>query len=192
MATNPTPNPAPPPEERKSNLLWWFLGLIAAGLAVIGLGGLFVARYVLSNMQIQPSTRGVEISTPVGDLKVSKDGKDDPGLPVYPGAATSEAGATVEIAPASEDAVSITAARYRTVDALERVDTWYGEQLGPDFKREGPGVMVRKKDILGLEIKSSDVAYIAEDKSLLRVVKIEKKGNFTEIALARIGRQESQ
>jgi hypothetical protein len=102
-------------------------------------------------------------------------------------------GATVEItAPTEEDSVHITAARYRTPDPIEKVDEWYQEKLGPDFTREGPGIAKRKKDILGISVKSSDTAYISEKDDMLRVVALERKGLYTEIALARIGKQETQ
>ena len=194
MSTSPVPAPAqgPPEHEKKSNLLWWLLGLLAIGIAVLGLGGVLIASYVLRNVRVQQSGSRVEIQTPVGEVKVSKDVAANPGLPVYPGATVAEAGATVEIGAPAEETVSIVAARYRTADPLPKVDDWYREQLGADFKREGPGVMVRKKDITGLQVKSSDVAFISEKDDLVRVVALERKGIYTEIALARIGKQETQ
>lgn len=195
MSTTPVPNPPPqqpPAFEKKSNLLWWLLGLLGIGIVVLGLSGLLIASYVLKNVQVQQSGSQVEVQTPVGHVKVDKDVAANPGLPVYPGALVSDPGAVVEIGAATEDTVSVIAARYRTPDPLVKVDEWYREQLGPGFQREGPGVMMRKKDIIGIQVKSSDVAFISEEKELVRVVVLERKGNNTEIALVRIGQQESQ
>ena len=189
MATTP---PAAPPPEKKSSLLWWLLGLLLAGIAVLGIGGVLVASFVLRNVEVRKSGNGVQIETPVGGVKVNKDAAADPGLPVYPGAATSESGATVELTGPDEDRFTVTAARYRTADPITKVDEWYQERLGAEFQREGPGVMRRKKDIFGVTVKSSDIAFIAEEKDLLRVVALELKGIYTEVALARIGKQETQ
>ena len=84
------------------------------------------------------------------------------------------------------------AAKYRTVDPLATVDDWYREHLGAEFIREGPGVMNRKKDIFGVEVKSSDIAFISDANDMLRVVVLERKGLTTEIALACIGKHETQ
>lgn len=196
MSSAPTPSSlkAPPPDapEKKSGLLVWLLGLLGIGILVLGGGGMLVANYVMKNVQVQQSGSQVAIQTPVGEMKVDRDVAADPGLPVYPGAVATDPGATVEIGVPNEEQVAVIAARYRTGDPLTKVDEWYQSQLGPDFKREGPGVMVRKKDIMGIQVKSTDIAFISEEKDLVRVVALERKGIQTEIALARIGRQETQ
>jgi len=189
MSTTPTPSPAP---QKGSNALWWILGLLVGAVVVLGLGGMVIAGYLLKDFRVQQSGDRVEVSTPAGSIRVSKDAIADPGLPVYPGALVSDAGGTVEISSPMEEAVTVTAVRYRTSDSLAKVDEWYREQLGPEFTREGPGVMIRKREIFGIQVKSSDVAYIYEEKDLLRVVALERKGIYTEVALARIGRQETQ
>ena len=187
-----TPPLAPPP--KKSNVLLWILGLFAVGVVVLGLGGLLVATYVMKDVvQVRETAGQVEVQTPAGSIKVDKTAPPDPGLPVYPGASTAEVGTTVEItAPTEDDSVHITAARYRTPDPIEKVDEWYQEKLGSEFTREGPGVTTHKKNILGISVKSSDTAYISEKDDLVRVVALERKGLYTEIALARIGKQETQ
>jgi hypothetical protein len=186
-----TPPVAPP--GKKSNLIWWILGLFLAGVVILGLGGMMVATYIMKDVvQVRETAGQVEIQTPAGSIKVDKTAPPDPGLPVYPGASTAEIGATVEITAPDDESVHITAARYRTPDPIEKVDEWYQEKLGPDFKREGPGVTNRKKEVLGITVKSSDTAYISEKDDTLRVVALERKGLYTEIALARIGKQETQ
>jgi hypothetical protein len=187
-----TPPVSPPP--KKSNVLWWVLGLFLAGVVILGLGGLLIATYVLKDVvQVRETAGQVEVQTPAGSIKVDKTAPPDPGLPVYPGATTAESGATVEItAPDEEDSLHVTAARYRTTDPIEKVDEWYQEKLGSEFTREGPGVARRKRDILGISVKSSDTAYISEKDDTLRVVALERKGLYTEIALARIGKTETQ
>ena len=197
MAATPSPQTpkAPPPVdalEKKGGLLVWLLGLLGIGILVLGAAGMFVASYVMKNVQMQQSGSQVEVQTPAGEIKVDPDAAAATGLPVYPGAVISDPGAAVAIGSPDDEQLSVIAAHLRTTDPLVKVDEWYQAQLGPDFKREGPGVMLRKKDIVGIEVKSTDVAFIAQDKDTLRVVSLERKGIQTEIALARIGKQETQ
>jgi hypothetical protein len=189
MSANPTPTP-----EKKNHLVWWFLGLVLAAVVILGLGGLLAAWYLArtANVQVIQTGDQVEVRTPAGELKVARAEHVDPGLPVYPGATLTEPGATIELAGPDEYALYITAARYRTSDPIEKVDAWYQEKLGPDFGREGPGKMRRKKDVVGIAVKSSDIAYISEKDNLMRVVSIERKGFSVEIAIARISKQETQ
>lgn len=188
MSTTPTA-----PTEKKSNMLWWILGLFLAGVVVFGVGGLLLAGYFLKDVvEVREAAGRVEIQTPAGSLKVDKNTPADTGLPVYPGAAVAETGGTVELASPSDESVHVTAARYRTPDPLDKVEEWYRGRLGPEFIREGPGVMKRKKDIFGVDVKSSDTAFISDANDMLRIVALERKGLSTEIALARIGKQETQ
>lgn len=191
MSSSSTPpNPAPP---KRSDSLWvWAIALIAAGFLILGAGALVVTRFLVNRVEISRAGTSVEINTAMGSLKASKDESVDPGLPVYPGAKLAQPGGTVELAAPDEESVSMTSVHYRTMDSIEKVDAWYREQLNSDFKREGPGVMIRKKDVTGIALKSSDIAYIAEQDDLVRVVALEKKFNAVEIILLRAGKPETQ
>lgn len=192
------PNSVPPaagetePQKTGSNLGAWVLGLLLVGALILGGGAWLVTRFFVQNIQVNRAGSTVVIDTPVGSLKAGKDEKADPGLPVYPGAKVAQPGGTVELSLPEEDSVQLTAAHYRTLDPIEKVDAWYREQLSSDFKREGPGVMVRKKNINGIIVKSDDVAYVSEKDDLVRVVALQKRFNGVEIALLRAGKQESQ
>lgn len=184
MSTTPTPTP------QRNNLLWWLLGLLVAGIVILGVGGVLAARFFLRSVHV--SQDRVEVQTPIGEIKVAKNVAADPGLPVYPGAAMVEPGATVELTAPNDEGIHVTAAHYRTSDTLEKVDAWYREHLGPEFEREGAGKAERKKNIFGIQVKSDDVAFISEKNDLVRVVAIEKRMAGVEIALARIGKRETQ
>ena len=99
MATNPVATPPPPaqvPPRQKSNLLWWILGLFAVGIVILGAGSLLALRFLTQNVQVIQTGDRVEVRTPVGQISTSK-GKDETGLPVYPGASQMEPGATVSV-----------------------------------------------------------------------------------------------
>ena len=196
MTTPPNPSPTgvsnPNPQKSSSNIWLWVLGLFAAGALILGVGALFVTRYLVHTIEVNRAGTAVEINTPVGSVKATKDESADPGLPIYTGAKLAQAGGSVELSTSDEDSVNLTAVHYRTVDPIEKVDAWYREQLSSDFKREGPGVMVHKKDIAGIVVKSNDIAYISEKDDVLLVVALQKRFNGVEIALLRAGKQEAQ
>ncbi len=178
--------------EKKPGLWIWLLGLFAAGVALLAVLALGLAWYIARNVQRSADGNRVEIQTPIGSLKVDKHTPVETGLPVYPGATTSEMAATVAITPAEGDAVDVTAARFTTADSIDKVDEWYREKLGPEFTREGAGQSRRKKEVFGIAINDNDVAFISEKDDLMRVVAIERKATRVEIALVRIGKAESQ
>lgn len=196
MATpsNPTPTGAsnPNPQKSSSNIWLWVIGLVVAGTLILGIGALFVTRFLMQRVAISRAGESVEINTPVGTVKATKDESADPGLPIYPGAKLAQAGGSVELSAPDEEAVNLTSVHYRTLDPIEKVDAWYREQLGADFKREGPGVMNRKKNINGILVKSNDIAFISEKEDLVRVVALQKGFNGVEIALLRVGKPETQ
>lgn len=186
-AQNLPPQPPRPAEERKSTLLWWVLGLLLTALIVLTLGGLLVVRYLARNVEVIQSGDRVEVRSPIGNINVDKNAGDPTGLPKYPGADLFEPGASVELESPAEETVVIIAAKYRTPDELQKVDDWYREKLGTDFQREGRGMMNRKKEIFGIEVRADDVAYVAEKNDELRIVTLRLVDGKTEIAHVRIG-----
>ena len=196
MSTPPNPAPLVPNKAeapKSSNRIWlWLLGLAAAAVIILGVGALLVTRFLVRSIEVNRAATSVEINTPVGTLKAAKDESVDPGLPVYPGAKLSQPGGTVELTTPNEESVHLTAAHYRTIDPIEKVDAWYREQLSPEFKREGPGVMNRKKEINGVVVRSDDIAYILEKEDSAQVVALQKRFNSVEIVLLRAGKPEAQ
>ncbi len=183
------PEPAKP--ERSSSLLWWVLGLLVTGIVVLGAGTIIAWRILAPQVEVIRTSSGVEVKTPVGDLKAKREG-DDTGLPKYPGAELTEPGATVEIESPAEDSVAITVAKYRTNDAIDKVDGWYRERLGPEFERESTGKMERKRAIYGTEVSADDVAFLQDREQQVLAVILKRKGLATEIVLLRAGEPEAK
>jgi hypothetical protein len=191
-SASPPPAPAAPAQPQKSNVLWWVLGVLFGAVLLFGLGAFLAVFYVSRSISVQEAGNKVEIQTPVGSIRASKDATQSTGLPVYPGAVVTDAGGNVELTGMEEESVSITGAHYRTNDPIEKVDAWYAERLGADFKREGVGVSVKKKDVTGAVLDSNDIAFISEKDELVRVVALKKKFNGVEIVLLRAGKTEPQ
>jgi hypothetical protein len=180
--------PPKPAAEKRSPLLWWILGLLLASVVLLGLGIFLVGQFMIRQIQITQSPTEVEVRTAAGDIRMTQDGRPVLDLPVYPNARLVDAPVTVELTPPDADPVFITNAKYRTDDPPSAVDAWYQEQLGNEFEREGPSVMVHKKEVFGVEIRSDDILFLAKEAERMRAVVIQKKGFATEIALLHIGK----
>lgn len=200
MATPPNPvpsaaanaGPAGVPVKKSGSLLPWLLGLLGAGVLILGLVALVVVRFVLSESQIRRQGNEVTISTPIGELKVDKGA--DPGLPKYPGARVTEEGARVQLTAPTDDKLEIIAAHYQTSDPIGKVDNWYRSALGNEFEREGPGEK-RIREVSGipyLHIESAETAYVSDRKDAVRLVVLKERPSGVEIKLVRIGPREAQ
>lgn len=196
-----TPIPTPP---KKANPVWWIL---AALIVLVGIGGLLVATHVARDVFSQVwssvvksilvketrSGKKVEISTPVGDIRVSQGpGKDTTGLPVYPGALPAESAAKVEVSVPGEKQVGVAVAKYQTSDSLEKVEQWYRAHLSADFKLEQHGRLVGSARLKGFHTEEYEVGYVSEQGDLARVVALKRVGTGSEIALVRAGERETQ
>ena len=178
------------PVKKGGSLLPWLLGILGAGVVILGLLAFGIVRYILQEGVIRRQGRQVTISTPLGDLKV--DHGADPGLPKYPGASLEKDSASVELTAPTDDKLEITAAHYFTSDALERVDAWYGKTLGSDFEREAPSRTRKIRNFPEISIESSATAFVSDRKDTVRLVVLKERSDGVEIKLVRIGPREAQ
>lgn len=198
MSTSPTPAPGPqatPPSTppKPSNAIWWVLGIFAAAVFIVIVGGLVTAGYFVRNIHVDERSQKVEVSTPAGKITLhASDSIKSVGLPVYPGAESVDSGGGIELTAPNDKSLAVAGMKYRSTDSLEKVDAWYRSQLGSDFERRVGGDSPAKIQIQGVNLEKGDLAYVAEDVGLIRIVAIKKKGDATEIALVRIGKQEAQ
>ncbi len=191
-SSSPSPSAVPPPSPASQNTaIWWVLGILGGGVVILALCGLVFTAYVARQVRVKEAGKKVEISTPVGQIQVNKEGSHDTGLPIYPGAKTLESdGANIEITPAEGARVGLAAAKYLTSDPLDKVTAWYSQRLGPDFSREAPGRSTHC--IQGVDASNADVAFISDNGDLVRVVSLKKRSDGVEIGLVRVGKQETQ
>lgn len=193
MSTTPAPTPAPPAAQQpKSNVWAWVLGIFLAAVALFVIAAYIAANYLARNIRVTQSGDAVAINTPVGSMRAEKGGTPVTGLPVYPGATPGEPGGQVEIEAPGEVTIAVTTAHYRTNDPLTKVEEWYAQKLGPDFKREGPGKYERKREVSGVTLSSEDIAFIEEKEDGARVVALKKHSSGVEIVLVRAGKREAQ
>jgi len=187
MSTAPTQTPG-----KKSNLLWWVLGLGAAAIILFSVCGLLIANLFVKEVHVREGAPQVEIQTPAGQVTLGSVPAESLGLPVYPGATRAESGGGVELTTPQDEKVGVVGVKYSTADALEKVDTWYREHLGPEFQREGPGTKRIAIHAHGVTIGSEDTAFISDRDDLVRVVGLKKRRGGVEIEMVRVGKRETQ
>jgi len=178
---NPSMAEAAQPENKRS-LVGWALALLGAGILILGLGTFLVWRMIAPQVDVIRTAGGGEGKAPASPEKTAPEG-DGTGLPKYPGAEATEPPSTVEIDSATEEDLAVTVAKYSSKDALEKVDDWYKEHLGPEFEREGSGMMDRKRAIYGTDVAKEDVAFLLDREHALQAVILRRKGAAIEIVL---------
>ena len=167
-------------------------GLVLISLVATAVALWFVARHVKVNISETPGEKQVNIETPFGGLKVRKTDEvaRELRLPVYPGAWPDE-GASVELWGGTKDdqaGFDLTIATYRTDDPLEKVATWYRQQLGQEFRRESGRVTGTSGDRWRRRIRihgdtHDGVVFIHERDSRIRGVGLEPRHGRVKIAL---------
>jgi hypothetical protein len=181
-----------PPQRNNSNsAAWWILGIVAGGIVAMVIFGLALAGLFIHNLHIHEQGKNVEIQTPVGAIKVNKDGARSSGLPIYPGAKSSgdNENANVELS-AGNSGFALAVEKYDTPDDLDKVTAWYAQRLGPSFRREKHGSPAK---VHGVDATSdADVAFVDDRGDGARVVALTRKTDHVEIALVRVGAKQTQ
>jgi hypothetical protein len=203
MSTTPL-TPPPVPQRNPSNLVWWILGILGAGVVLVLLGILLIGAYFARGVHIRQAGSGVEIQTPMGALKVDKDAHAT-GLPVYPGAvSTAEQGGRFEFDSRSHDKVSLSAEHYSSPDSLEQVQEWYRNHLASSFRQEkgdkewsagDQGDLRRylpqgRGEKAAIKISSDDLGFVQESGEGARIVGLKRNGTRTEIDLVSVGKRQ--
>lgn len=169
-------------------------GLVIACVVVALVTLWFISRY--ARIDIRDTARGtrVEIDTPFGGLKVrtAEDIAAELKLPVYPGAWATEKSASVELwggVGEQEEGLDLAVAQFRTPDSLKEVDTWYREQLGPEFSRKTGREAERwergrtRRWPRHIHIAAEGVVYLQEDGGRVRGVALKPKVREVELTL---------
>jgi hypothetical protein len=182
---------APTPQPRRSNAVWWILGIVAGGTVLLIVFGLVFAGFFIRHVNVNESGKKVEIETPVGTLRVKSDEGHPTGLPVYPGATQVKSeGTSVEFTSQNGSGGGVATENFTTSDNLDKVADWYAQKLGPKYRREEHGEGPRHT--YGPTGTQADVAFINDTGEGARVVALTRKPHGVEITLVRAGKKEIQ
>lgn len=178
-------SPATPLPPRSSNhgvlIALIVLAFIAAGaIAAFFYGARIISRSV--SVREEHSAAGnkqVTIRTPVGNLEVNQGAQVDPaliGLPVYPGArrVVGKNSTRMNMDLPGQQEVGLVTAQFETPDSIERVASYYREQLKGEISKTTAGDFGQK---IIFEVKRDRME---------RVVSLKASGSGTAITLVRI------
>jgi hypothetical protein len=186
------PPVVPPPVRNDSTTaVWWILGIVAGGIAVMVCLGLMFAGLVVRNSHVADQGKNVDIQTPVGEIKVNQNPNRASGLPVYPGSTPSsqDSHANVEVS-SGEAGVGVAVENYLTADSLDKVTAWYAQRLGSSFTRETKGNDIK---VHGMSVTTdADMTFSDDHGDSTRTVVLTQKDDKVEITLVRAGKREAQ
>jgi hypothetical protein len=182
---------APAPQQKNNQVIWWIVGIIGGGIALLVVLGLVVAGVLVRHVNVKENGDKVEIETSVGSIRVHSDESHPTGLPIYPGATRIKSnGANVELSSKDGDALGVGVEIYSTSDHLDKVSAWYVQKLGSAYHRQKPGH--GSHTIHGTDSESADIVYVNEGRDGARVVALTAKSPGVEIALLRAAQKEVQ
>ena len=168
---------APTPQQKNNQIIWWIVGIIGGGIALLVVLGLIVAGVVMRHVNVREKGEKVEIET------------HPTGLPIYPGAKRIKSeGTAVELTSKDGHALGVGVEEYATSDNLEKVSAWYVQKLGPSYQREKPGSGTHYAH--GVNASDADIVYVNHSGDGARVVTLTAKSPGVEIALVRAGKKE--
>ena len=159
---------APTPQQKNNQVIWWIVGIVGGGIALLVMLGLMVAGVVMRHVIVKEKGDKVEIETPVGSIRVNSNDAHPTGLPIYPGAKRIKSdAANVELTSKDGEAVGVGVERYATSDNLEKVSAWYIQKLGPSYHREKPGHGTHY--VRGVDDDGANVVYVNDSGDGARV-----------------------
>ncbi len=183
--------------------------LILAGLvllvviaAVVGVQ--MLREYVHLDVDKGGEAGKVALRTPVGDFSVEKaeDAARRIRLPIYPSATATGDAVSMKFRAEVDNkqgGFTLTTAKFYSTDSFDKIDAWYGQQLGSEFTRQkgkvvdhDPGESGDKWAALKVEPGGDDVVYKYERKDHVRVVALQHKGGQVDITLLEVHPVESQ
>jgi hypothetical protein len=178
--------------QRRSNAIWWILGIVAAGIIFMVFCGLMVAGLFIRHLKIKNSGDKVAIETAVGSISVNGGTPHATGLEIYPGAVPSSDNKSASVnLSANDTGIGIATEQYQTKDPIEFVQAWYKKRLGSDFHLEtGKDSSMHSNG--AVKLNDDDVAFVDDRHNGVRVVALKKTSSGTEITLVRVGKKETQ
>ena len=186
---------SPPVAPKPANAVWWILGILGGVVVLIVLAGLTTAYLIVRHVDVRNNSNRVEIQTPAGDLKVSKDGTHATGLPVYPGATKGTddniVGGSADIS-VGDQALGIAAESYDSNDSLEAVKTWYRSHLAPSFHLEAGKDDRVRVNRAHFDMGDQDWAFVDDRADTTSLVALRRTANHVQITLLRIGTEDAQ
>jgi len=179
--------PASGSSSTSKTLMWMTIGLFAALAVMLG-GGLFMTNRLVKSVGIAASSGGNKeiIHTPGGNFRVEKEGQVGPSLPVYPHGSLELPSDKAAATAIKEMQNGVNTAVYHTTDSRDVVDAWYTQHLSQEFTRHDAGANPLPEIFKDARVSDSDIAFMAERGTHVRIVALSMDEGGTKISLIHI------
>jgi hypothetical protein len=171
---------------QSKSLLWMMIGFFIGLLILVGGGFLLVNRVVRSYELSAGSSNKNTVHTPSGSFRLQKQDQVGPGLPVYPRASLELPDGSSTANTIKEAQNGVTVATYHATDIRDFVDNWYSQHLSSEFKRRDSGEKPLPEIFKDANVADSDIAFVAERGSQIRIVALSIDEGGTKISLIRV------
>lgn len=171
---------------QSKSLLWMMIGFFIGLLILVGGGFLLVNRVVRAFGLSAASSNKNTVHTPGGSFRLQKQDQVGPGLPVFPRASLELPDGSDTAATIKEAQNGINVSTYHTTDIRDYVDNWYSQHLSPEFKRHDSGEKPLPEIFKDANVSNSDIAFVAERGSQVRIVALSIDEGGTKISLIRV------
>jgi hypothetical protein len=171
---------------QSKSLLWMMIGFFTGLLILVGGGFLLVNRVVRSYGLSAGSSNKNTVHTPGGSFRLQKQDQVGPGLPVYPRASLELPDGSDTATTIKEAQNGVTVSTYHATDIRDFVDNWYSQHLSPEFKRRDSGEKPLPEIFKDVNVSDSDIAFVAERGSQVRIVALSIDEGGTKISLIRV------
>jgi hypothetical protein len=170
---------------QSKSLLWMMIGFFIGLLILVG-GGFLLVNRVVRSFGLSAGSNKNTVHTSTGSFRLQKQDQVGPGLPVFPRASLELPDGSATAATIKEAQNGINIATYHTTDIRDYVDNWYSQHLGPEFKRRDSGERPLPEIFKDANVSDSDIAFVAERGSQVRIVALAIDEGGTKISLIRV------
>jgi hypothetical protein len=170
---------------QSKSLLWMMVGFFIGLLILVG-GGFLLVNRVVRSFGLSAGSNKNTVHTPTGSFRLQKQDQVGPGLPVFPRASLELPDGSSTAAAIKEAQNGINVSTYHATDIRDYVDNWYSQHLSPEFKRRDSGEKPLPEVFKDANVSDSDIAFVAERGSQVRIVALSIDEGGTKIALIRV------
>lgn len=173
-----------------SKSLMWMTAALFAGMAVLLVGGLFLATRVVKSLGIRNSLGAGSVQTKRGTYRLEREREVGPPVPMYPHASLIVPGDDAAEQSVKDNENGIARVTYQSEDSRDFIDKWYQERLPQVFERHDAETP-RTKDMITAGVSDKDIAFEATKGAHTRILTLTENTSGTQITVIRIDRPDA-
>jgi hypothetical protein len=174
-----------------SKSLMWMTAALFAGMAVLLVGGLFLAGRVVRSFGIRASLGGPQtVQTKQGTYRLEREKEVGPAVPLYPHASLVVPDDDAAVLEAKDAEKGIGRVTYESDDSRDFIDKWYQDHLPQVFERHSAETPLTA-DLTSARVQDNDIAFSATKNGHTRIVVLSEIAAGTKISIVRMDKPEA-